>query len=421
MAPSSPSRTTLYDAAVRPSSKIDRLAGAGHRRGRDADPDADAMMDATAPLPADARRLTVDLGQRRYDIVIADGLIARAGTLLRPLLAGRRAIVIADETVAGYYLDPLTGALTEAGIDTASLTVPPGEASKSLAAFGDLMERVLALAPERSTTLVALGGGVVGDLAGFAAATALRGLAFVQIPTTLLAQVDSAVGGKTGINSRYGKNLIGAFHQPRAVLADIATLATLPPRQMRAGYAEIVKYGVLGDPGFFDWLVDHGAALLAGDGALCAEAVARSCAAKAAIVAADEREAGRRALLNLGHTFAHAFEAESGYGDRLLHGEAVAIGMAAALRLSVRLGLCPAADADRLTAHLSAVGLPTGLAGVADDDWTAERLVAHMARDKKVADGRATFILARGIGHAFVTRDVPMDAVAATLREALAA
>ena len=378
-------------------------------------------MDASEPpSPAD-RRLSVDLGARSYDIVIGEGLIERAGALLGPLLPGRRAIVIADEAVAGHYLARLTASLAAAGIEAPSLNVPPGEASKSLARFGDLMEAVLALAPERSTTIVALGGGVVGDLAGFAAASALRGLAFVQVPTTLLAQVDSAVGGKTGINSRYGKNLIGAFHQPRAVLADLATLATLPRRELLAGYAEIVKYGALGDAAFFDWLVANGAALVAGDTALRGEAVARSCAAKAAIVAADEREAGRRALLNLGHTFAHAFEAESGYGDRLLHGEAVAIGMAAALRLSVRLGLCPAADAERLTAHLSAIGLPTGLAGVADGGWTAERLIGHMARDKKVSDGRATFILARGIGHAFVTRDVPMDAVAATLDEALAA
>ena len=373
------------------------------------------------PDGGSARRLTVDLGDRRYDIAIGGGLIDRAGALLRPVLPGRRVIVIADETVAGLYLARLETALAEAGIDAAALSVPPGEASKSLDRFAELTERVLALAPERSTTIVALGGGVVGDLAGFAAATALRGLAFVQVPTTLLAQVDSAVGGKTGINSRYGKNLIGAFHQPLAVLADIDTLATLPQRQVLAGYAEVVKYGALGDAGFFDWLVANGAALVAGDADRRAEAVGRSCAAKAAIVAADEREAGQRALLNLGHTFAHAFEAESGYGDRLLHGEAVAIGMVAAFRLSARLGLCPPAAADRLTRHLDAVGLPTGLAGVAEPGWSAARLMAHMTRDKKVADGRTTFILARGIGDAFVTRDVPAEAVTATLTEALAA
>jgi 3-dehydroquinate synthase len=269
--------------------------------------------------------------------------------------------------------------------------------------------------------VIALGGGVVGDLAGFAAAIALRGLDFIQIPTTLLAQVDSSVGGKTGINSRRGKNLIGAFHQPMLVLADVAALDTLPRREVLAGYAEVVKYGLIDDPAFFEWLEQNGSALVDGDEGLRSQAVRTSCAAKAAIVGRDERETGDRALLNLGHTFGHALEAAAGYGKTLLHGEAVAIGMVMAFDLSVRLGLCPEADALRVRKHLSSVGLPTDLHALRGPAWRAPELLGHMGKDKKVRDGRITFILVRGIGQAFVARDIQLGEVEALLETALAA
>ncbi|MBB4287274.1 3-dehydroquinate synthase [Roseospira goensis] len=360
----------------------------------------------------------VALGERRYDIHIGPGLLDRAGDLLRAAVPGaRRAIVVSDETVAALYLERVRTALTSAGVETGAHIVPAGEASKSLSRLEDLLEALLGFGLERGTPVIALGGGVVGDLAGFAAAVALRGVPFVQIPTTLLAQVDSSVGGKTAVNSRHGKNLIGAFHQPRLVLADTDTLDTLPRRELRAGYAETAKYGLIGDAAFWDWLEAHGTALLDGDAALRTEAIATSCRAKAAVVAADEREAGQRALLNLGHTFGHALEAETGYGDALLHGEAVAIGMVMAFDLSHRLGLCPGQDAERVRRHLAAVGLP-----VRPDPartWDVERLLGHMARDKKVKDGRITFVLARGIGRAHLQDDVPADAVRSTLAASL--
>ena len=267
---------------------------------------------------------------------------------------------------------------------------------------------------------MALGGGVVGDITGFAAGIVLRGLDFVQVPTTLLAQVDSSVGGKTGINTPRGKNLVGLFHQPRLVLADVGTLGTLGTRQLRAGYAEVIKYGLIDDATFFAWLETHGAAVCAGDREAQIHAVRVSCAAKAAIVAADEREAGRRALLNLGHTFGHALEAETGYDGTLLHGEAVAAGMMLAFDLSVRLGLCPAGDTARVRRHLEAVGLPCAFAALPARRWSADTLTAHMTRDKKVRDGRTVFVLARGIGKAFVSRDVDIDDVRQLLRDAIA-
>jgi 3-dehydroquinate synthase len=374
------------------------------------------------PTPSAAPKsetVAVDLGARSYEIRIAAGLIGEAGEALSPLAAARRPVVITDETVDALHGPALMASLTRAGLEPLWLAVPAGEASKDAATLEDLVERMLAFGLDRATPVVAFGGGVVGDLAGFAAAVALRGIPFVQIPTTLLAQVDSAVGGKTGINSRHGKNLIGAFHQPRLVLADIAALDTLPRRQLLAGYAEVVKYGAIDRPEFFAWLEANGATLLAGDMQARARAVRVCCEAKAAIVAEDEREAGRRALLNLGHTFGHALEAATGFGDRLLHGEAVAVGMVLAFTLSARLGICPPADAERLRRHLAAVGLPTapppGIAG-----GPAE-LLAHMARDKKVSAGRMTFILAEGLGRAFVARDVDPGAVAALLEDALAA
>jgi 3-dehydroquinate synthase len=284
-----------------------------------------------------------------------------------------------------------------------------------------LCERLLELKVERSSTLIALGGGVIGDVTGFAAAVLLRGIDCVQIPTTLLAQVDSSVGGKTGINTRRGKNLVGSFHQPRLVLADTGVLSTLPRRQLLAGYAEIVKYGLIGDPDFFAWLEGHGSAVIDGDPAARRHAVKASCAAKAAIVAADERERGTRALLNLGHTFAHALEAEVGYGDELLHGEAVSIGIVMAFELSARLNLCPWEDAARARRHLAAMGLPTGLDTENGRFWNTTNLVEHMSRDKKVKGGRISFVLARGIGQAFLSDDVAAAEVEALLTAAAAA
>jgi 3-dehydroquinate synthase len=300
-----------------------------------------------------------------------------------------------------------------------SLVVPPGDGSKSLDSLGRLISELLDRKVERSTTLVALGGGVIGDLAGFAAAVTLRGLDFVQIPTSLLAQVDSSVGGKTGINAKQGKNLIGAFHQPRLVLADTSVLTTLPRREMLAGYAEVVKYGLIRDPGFFHWLEAHGADLIDGERAELEHAVVKSCRAKAEVVAADERESGLRALLNLGHTFGHALEAETGYGDELLHGEGVAVGMVMAFDLSVQRGHCPPEDADRVRRHLAAVGLPTGFADLAPRHWDVERLIGHMSRDKKVSGGRITYVLVRGIGEAYLDSAVDLDDVRALLTSAL--
>ena len=375
---------------------------------------ADAVAAWQAP-----RRLPVRLSSTAYDVVVGDGLLARAGALLAPILPQKRAVVITDTTVQALHGAALQHGLALTGIETTVLAVPPGEASKSMASFAALMDRLLDAGPERRTAVIALGGGVVGDLAGFAAATALRGLPFVQIPTTLLAQVDSSVGGKTGINTVRGKNLVGAFHQPRMVIADTATLQTLPPREKQAGYAEIVKAGLIGDADFYTWCERHGAGVVGEDREAQAEAVLRACAFKAAVVGTDEREErpnDGRALLNLGHTFGHALEAELGYGT-ILHGEAVAVGLGLAFRLSARLGLCDPADADRVIAHVASVGLPAELS-MLNRRFSAERLMGHMRRDKKMRDGRLHFVLARGIGEAFTSADVPPEAVAETLREA---
>jgi 3-dehydroquinate synthase len=303
--------------------------------------------------------------------------------------------------------------------------LPPGEHTKDFSFFQKLTSDLLDIGIERSTVVVAFGGGVIGDLTGFAAAVLLRGIDFVQIPTTLLAQVDSSVGGKTAIDMPQGKNLVGAFHQPRLVLADTDVLQTLPRREVLAGYAEVVKYGLINDPAFFEWLESNGEAVVSVDAAAARQAVAHSCQAKAAIVARDETEQGDRALLNLGHTFAHALETETGYGPDLLHGEAVAAGMAIAFDLSVRLGLCPAADAARVRRHLRAVGLPAGLSDIKTSGnqrrWNIGALLSHMGRDKKVRDGKVTFILARGIGQAFQAPGVDLAAVEALLQEAAAA
>jgi 3-dehydroquinate synthase len=364
--------------------------------------------------------LRVDLGDRGYDIHMGEGVLESAGQRMLPLLAQDRVIIVSDENVAPLYLGTLEQSLDQAGVEHASVILPAGEGTKSFDGLRKLTDALLNARVERGTTLVALGGGVIGDIAGFAAAITLRGLDFVQIPTTLLAQVDSSVGGKTGINTDHGKNLIGAFHQPRLVLADISVLESLPPRELLAGYGEVVKHALISDAEFFDWLEIEGAGLIAGDPALRRHAVLACLSIKAAIVAEDEREAGRRALLNLGHTFGHALEAETGYGPRLLHGEAVAIGLCLAFDLSARLGLCDADCPVRVRRHLEAVGLPADLHKLASPSWSAEALVAHMGHDKKARDGRLTFVLARGIGQAFITRDVNEGDVLALLNDALA-
>ena len=369
----------------------------------------------------DVDRVRVDLGARGYDILVGAGLLAAAGHHIRPLLLDPRVVVITDSNVAPLYLAAVETALGEADIESTAITLPAGEQTKDFAHLEKLADDLLAGQVGRDTMVVALGGGVVGDLAGFAAAITMRGMDFVQIPTTLLAQVDSAVGGKTGINTRHGKNLVGAFHQPRLVLSDIATLDSLPERELLAGYAEVVKYGLLGDAAFFGWLEANGLQLGGGDREARRHAVVTCCAAKAAIVAEDEREAGRRALLNLGHTFGHALEAQTGMGDALLHGEAVAIGMVLAFDLSARLGLCRPADARRVRRHLSELGLPVDLRGLADRSWSADGILAHMAQDKKVRGGRLGLVLVRGIGEAFVTHDVDAEDIRAVLDAALGA
>jgi shikimate kinase/3-dehydroquinate synthase len=359
------------------------------------------------------RRVPVELAERGYEVLIGPSLLARAGAHAAPLLRGRRAVVVTDANVAALHLPTLRAALAETGFTVTEAIVPPGEAAKGFAPLEHVLRTALAAGIDRRTTVFGLGGGVVGDLAGFAAAIALRGIDFVQLPTTLLAQVDSSVGGKTGINVAEGKNLVGAFHQPRLVLADLGALATLPRRELAAGYAEILKAGLIGDARFAAWCEANAAALLAGDAALQGEAVARAVEFKAGVVAADEFERdpqGGRALLNLGHTFAHAFEAAFGYDGTLLHGEAVALGLCLAFALSARLGLCAEADAARVRAHVAACGLPSSI-GDLPARLSTDALISAMRRDKKARDGAMVFILARGIGQAFVAADVPEAAV----------
>ncbi|MEM6439311.1 MAG: 3-dehydroquinate synthase [Pseudomonadota bacterium] len=363
----------------------------------------------------------VPLPGREYDIVIGPGLLAEAGARLAPFAPRGRLAVVADAAVRARHGAALSAGLEAAGLDAAWIEVPQGEGSKSWDRLGAIVEALLDARIERDDLVVAFGGGVVGDLAGFAAAILRRGVTVAQIPTTLLAQVDSSVGGKTGVNAPQGKNLIGAFHQPRLVLADADVLATLPERDLLAGYGEVVKYGLLGDAGFFEWLERHGPELKAGDPAARLEAVRRSCEMKAAIVLRDETERGERALLNLGHTFGHALEAATGYSDRLLHGEAVAVGCQLAFDLSARLGLCPQEAPSRVAAHLTAMGMRRRLADVPGALPDAEGLWALMLQDKKVKAGAPTFILARDIGAAFAKRDAPEAEVKALLAEALAA
>jgi 3-dehydroquinate synthase len=365
--------------------------------------------------------VTVALGARAYDIRIGPGLIARAGAEIAPFLRRPRVAVLTEARVATLHLAALRAGLADAGVEACVLALEPGEGSKGWPSLEAAVEWLIAEKVARDDVVVAFGGGVIGDLAGIAAAILRRGVGFVQIPTTLLAQVDSSVGGKTGINSARGKNLIGAFHQPRLVLADTALLDTLPERDFLAGYAEVAKYGLLGDAGFFAWLEANAPDLKAGDPAARQHAVRRSCEMKAEIVARDETEEGDRALLNLGHTFGHALEAATGYSDRLLHGEAVAIGCRLAFDLSARLGLCPQETPSRVAAHLAAMGMKRSLADIPGPLPDAGALVALMGQDKKVRDGRIAFILARDIGDSFVARDVDIGAVRDLLADAAAA
>jgi len=372
----------------------------------------------TAPVRAAEASVRVALGERTYDIAIGRGLLSRLGSRIAALRPGARVAIVTDETVAGHHLKAADAAFASAQIPAALVVVSPGESSKSWKTLEYVCEALLAAKIERGDLVVALGGGVVGDLAGFAAAITRRGLSVIQVPTTLLAQVDSSVGGKTGINSVHGKNLIGAFHQPAMVLADTALLDTLPVRDFRAGYAEVAKCALINDPAFFAWLETNWREVFAG-GPARDQAIATCCRSKADFVARDERETGDRALLNLGHTFGHAFEAAAGFSDRLLHGEAVALGMVLAFGFSARLRLMPAADAERVTAHLAAVGLPIHLSDIPGGAPGLDRLMELMAQDKKVRRGALTFILARGIGAAYVAADVDPAEVRAFLAEKL--
>ncbi|WP_425989054.1 3-dehydroquinate synthase [Afipia sp. DC4300-2b1] len=364
----------------------------------------------------------VALGDRAYDIVIGRDVLPSLGHRIAALRPGARAAIVTDRTVARHWLGKTEAALADAGIASSRIVVGEGEASKSYAVLQEVSEGLIAAKIERNDLVIALGGGVIGDLAGFAASIVRRGVDFVQVPTSLLAQVDSSVGGKTGINSPHGKNLVGAFHQPVLVIADTAVLDTLSPRQFRAGYAEVAKYGVLGDAALFDWLEAHHGEIFSG-GAAREQAIAASCRAKAEIVARDERETGDRALLNLGHTFGHALEAATGFSDRLFHGEGVAVGMVLAAEFSARLNMISASDAARVQRHLASVGLPTkvqDIAGFQQEGLAdADTLMTLMAQDKKVKRGRLTFILLEQVGKAVIVNDVDPSTVRAFLQEKL--
>lgn len=361
--------------------------------------------------------VTVSLGARTYDIHIGEGLLQEAGAQIAPLLSRPFTAIVTDENVARCHLATLQASLAAAGIKSVAIILPPGEKTKSFTALADVCEKLLAAGVERRDRIIAFGGGVIGDLTGFAASILRRGIDFIQIPTTLLAQVDSSVGGKTGINTSHGKNLIGAFQQPVKVLADTSLLATLPQRELAAGYAEVAKYGLLGDLPFFEWLESNAGLLMRGDSQARIHAIHKSCSAKAAIVAEDETEQGVRALLNLGHTFGHALESATGYSSRLLHGEGVAIGMVQAFRFSERLKHCKPGTADRVAAHLKSVGLPTHMGEIEGQLPPIADLVGIMRQDKKAQDGKLTFILARSIGEAFIARNVPDSEVIAFLQE----
>ncbi|MBO6902897.1 MAG: 3-dehydroquinate synthase [Rhizobiaceae bacterium] len=371
----------------------------------------------TSAEPDDAQIVRVGLGERAYDIVISHGLIAQAGARISGAFSGARVAIVTDKNVAAHHLATLEASLAGAGLEHATVVMEPGERTKSFAALQHVVDAVLAARLERGDLVVALGGGVIGDLAGFAAAIVRRGMRFVQMPTSLLAQVDSSVGGKTGVNSTHGKNLVGAFHQPSLVLSDTGALDTLSEREFRAGYAEVIKYGLIDRPAFFAWLEKNWVEVFSG-GPARTEAIAESCRAKAEVVARDELETGDRALLNLGHTFGHALEAATGYDSaRLVHGEGVAIGMALAHRFSARMNLASPDDANRVEAHLKAVGLPYRLDQIQGELPGADGLMDYIRQDKKVSRGALTFILTRGVGQAFVSRDVPAAEVRSFLAE----
>lgn len=373
----------------------------------------------TAPLKSrEPITVPVALDNHAYDIVIGRGVLASLGHAIKALRPGARTVIITDENVAARHLVATEAVLNEAGLGSSRILVAPGEGSKKVATFERVCEEIIGARIERGDLAIALGGGVIGDLAGFAASCVRRGIDFVQVPTTLLAQVDSSVGGKTGINSRQGKNLIGAFHQPVMVIADTALLDTLPPREFRAGYAEVAKYGLLGDAGFFAWLEANWQEMFSG-GPAREHAIAVCCRAKAGIVVRDERETGERALLNLGHTFGHALEAGCGFSSRLLHGEAVALGMVMAFEFSASKGFCSAADTTRAKAHLAAVGLPTHVRQVPGGVPGVDALMDLIAQDKKVKRGRLTFILVRGIGQAFIENNVDPAEVRAFMTDAV--
>lgn len=363
------------------------------------------------------RLVHVPLGERAYDILIGPGLIGRAGGEISTRIKGRKAAIVTDEHVGALYLDPLMDSLQTDGIEAVSISLPPGEKTKSFDSLTKVCDVLLEARIERNDTVIALGGGVIGDLTGFAAGIVRRGVRFVQIPTSLLSQVDSSVGGKTGINTRHGKNLVGIFNQPDLVLADTDALNTLSEREFRAGYAEVAKYGLIDKPDFFEWLENNWKEVFSG-GAARIEAIATSCQAKADVVVADERENGRRALLNLGHTFGHALEAATEYDSRrLVHGEGVSIGMVLAHQFSARLNLASPDDAGRVEAHLKAVGLPTRIDEIPGELPSTEFLMDAIAQDKKVKGGKLTFILTRGIGQSFVADDVPTSEVFSFLEE----
>lgn len=383
------------------------------------------MAACALPLPSmdlsEGQTVVVNftVAPRFYDIVVGDNLLAKAGTLIHVKLGVRRCVIVTDENVAPLYLQRLEAVLAASGHELLpSIVVRAGEGSKSFEGLTYVLDNLFQRGVDRHTLVIALGGGMVGDLAGFAASLVMRGIDIVQIPTTLLAQVDSSVGGKTGINTAHGKNTVGTFHQPKLVLADVTTLDSLPEREMKSGYAEIVKYGLIFDAGFFQWCETYGSQLLRGDRQAQIFAVSKSCEHKARIVAIDEREAGERALLNLGHTFGHALEASTGYGNRLLHGEAVAIGIAMAFRLSSNLGLCPVSDYQRIQAHFQKIGLPLTPPPYTYD---IERLLDYMEQDKKTQFGKLTLILARGIGQSFISRDINSDSVRTLWKELLEA
>ncbi len=363
--------------------------------------------------------INVNLGQRAYQIFVGQSLIENTFSFIDPILNPSKTIIITDENVSSKWLAPLEANLKTPLNQVETIVLPTGEQTKSFAHLERLINNILALKIDRQTLLIALGGGVIGDLVGFASSIILRGLDFIQIPTTLLAQVDSSIGGKTAINTQFGKNLVGSFFQPRLVLADIKTLQTLPKRELLAGYAEVVKHGLISNLKFFEWCELNGNNILAANPNALKAAIIKSCEIKSEIIANDEKEHGQRAILNLGHTFGHAIEAESGYTAEILHGEAVSIGIILAFKLSNLLNLCSAQEVNRVEKHFAAVGLPTNLSKIAKPSWTAEKLIAHMKRDKKVLNGNITFILAKGIGKPFISKSIKLSDVEALLNSEL--